>query len=53
MRRPGPLLRDASGPFFYLPLMYSQCDEASPWVPQLAEDHSLVCYDLQIGKVRP
>jgi hypothetical protein len=49
----GPLMQDASGPFFYLPLVYSQCDQASAWVAQLAQEHGLVCYDLQFCKVRP
>jgi hypothetical protein len=46
-------MRDASGPLLYFPLVYSQCDEASGWAAQLAGDHGLVCYDLQIGKLRP
>ena len=49
----GPLMRDASGPFFYLPLVYSHCDEASAWVAHLAQEHGLVCYDLQTGMLRP
>lgn len=49
----GPLMGDASGPFLYLPLVYSQCDEASAWVAQLAQDRGLVCYDPQFGKLRP
>ena len=49
----GPLMGDASGPLLYFPLVYSQCDEASAWAAQLARDHGLVCYDLQIGKLRP
>jgi len=49
----GPLMRDGSGPFLYLPLVYSQCDEASAWVAQLAQNHALVCYDPQLSKLRP
>lgn len=49
----GPLMGEASGPFLYLPMVYSQCDEASAWVAQLAQDHGLVCYDRQVGKLRP
>jgi hypothetical protein len=49
----GPLMREASGPFLYLPLVYSQCDEVSAWVAQLAQAHGLVCYDPQVGKLRP
>lgn len=49
----GPVMREASGLFLYLPLVYSRCDEASAWVAQLAQDHGLVCYDPQIGRRRP
>jgi hypothetical protein len=49
----GPLMRDASGPLFYLPLVYSRCDEASAWIAQLAKAHGLVCYDPQADKLRP
>jgi len=47
------LMQDASSAFFYLPLVYRQCDAAPLWVAQLAREHGLVCYDLQIGKVLP
>jgi hypothetical protein len=49
----GPLMRDASGPLIYFPLVYSQCDQASVWAAQIAQEHGLVCYDPQIGKLRP
>jgi hypothetical protein len=49
----GPLMGDASGPLLFFPLVYSQCDEASAWAAQLARKHGLVCYDRQIGKLRP
>jgi hypothetical protein len=49
----GPLMRDASGPFCYLPLVYSQCGDASAWVAQVAQEHGLVCCDPQTGKLRP
>lgn len=47
-----PLIADASGPFFYFPMVYSQCDEASAWAAQIARQHGLVCYDPQLGKLR-
>jgi hypothetical protein len=46
-------MRDASGPLIYFPLDYSQCDQASVWAAQVAQEHGLVCYDPQIGKLRP
>lgn len=49
----GPLIRDASGPFIYFPMVYSQCDEASAWAAQLAQEHGLICYDPQVEKLRP
>ena len=49
----GPLMRDASGPLIYFPMVYSQCNQASAWAAQVAQEHGLVCYDPQIGKLRP
>ena len=49
----GPLMGEASGPFLYLPLVHSQCEQASAWVAELAQEHGLVCYDPQAGKLRP
>src|SRR5690348_18458168 len=37
----------------YFPMVYSQCDQASAWAAQVAQEHGLVCYDPQIGKLRP
>jgi hypothetical protein len=48
-----PLIGDASGPYIYFPMVYSKCDEASAWAAQVAHEHGLVCYDPQIGKLRP
>jgi hypothetical protein len=48
-----PLIGDASGPFLYFGMVYSQCDETSEWASQLAVKHGLVCYDPQLGKLRP
>lgn len=28
-----------------------ECDEAAPWAAQVAQEHGLVCYDPQIGKL--
>ena len=49
----GPLMREASGPFLYLPLVYSQCEQASAWIAQLAHERGLVCYDPQADMLRP
>jgi hypothetical protein len=48
-----PLIADASGPFLYFPMVYSQCEEVSAWASQLAAEHGLVCYDPQFGQLRP
>lgn len=49
----GPLIRCASGPFLYFPMMYCQCDGASAWAAQVSWDHGLVCFDPQTGQLRP
>ena len=49
----GPLIRCASGPFLYFGMVYSQCGDASAWAAQIAQEHGLVCYDPQIGQLRP
>jgi hypothetical protein len=49
----GPLIRCASGPFLYFPMAYSQCDDASAWAAQLSQEYGLVCFDPQIGQLRP
>jgi hypothetical protein len=48
-----PLIGEAIGPFFYFPMVYSRCEEASAWAAQLAADHGLVCFDPQMGRLRP
>ena len=47
-----PLLGNASGPFLYLGMVYSQSEEASAWASQVAAEHGLVCYDPQLDKLR-
>ena len=49
----GPLIRCASGPFLYFPMVYSQCDGASAWAAQVSREHGLVCFDPQTGQLRP
>jgi len=49
----GPLIRDASGPFLYFPMVFSQCDEASAWAAEVAQERGLVCYDPQTGQLLP
>ena len=48
----GPLIGNASGPCIYFTMVYSQCDDASAWAAQVAQEQGLVCYDPQIGKLR-
>jgi hypothetical protein len=49
----GPLIGEAVGPMVYFPMVWSRCDEASAWAAQVAAEHGLVCYDLQLEKLRP
>ncbi|MEH1014831.1 hypothetical protein V6U90_17180 [Micromonospora sp. CPCC 206060] len=49
----GPLINEASGPFIYFPMVYSRCVEVSAGAARLAEEHGLVCFDPQEGRLRP
>jgi len=46
----GPLLDDASGPFFYCGIVGSFVEDVVPFVARLAAEHRLVCFDPQEGK---
>ena len=52
-RAGGPLIRCASGPFLYFPIVYSQCSHVSAWSARTAQEHGLVCFDTQIDQLRP
>ncbi len=47
-----PLIRGASGPLMYFPMVYSRAEEVSAFAAQLAEDHGLNCYDPQWNQLR-
>ena len=49
----GPVRGSASGPLLYFALSYSRADEVSAAVAELATDRGLVCYDPQLGRLRP
>jgi len=49
----GPLISDASGPFFYFPMVWSMAEEASEYAARLAAEHGLVCFDPQVSRLRP
>jgi hypothetical protein len=49
----GPLIKEASGPFIYFPMVYSRCEEVSAGAARIAADHGLVCFDPQLGLLRP
>ena len=43
----GPLVDNASGPFIYFAMSWSQAEEASSFAARLAHEHGLVCFDPQ------
>ncbi|MGC4744952.1 hypothetical protein ACLQ28_04720 [Micromonospora sp. DT201] len=49
----GPLINEASGPVIYFPMVYSRCQEVSAGAARIAADHDLVCFDPQLGLLRP
>ncbi|MEU5530685.1 hypothetical protein ABZ744_27505 [Micromonospora chersina] len=49
----GPLIKEASGPFIYFPMVYSRCEEVSAGAARIAAEHGLVCFDPQLGLLRP
>ncbi|MCW3838639.1 hypothetical protein ONA70_00805 [Micromonospora yasonensis] len=49
----GPLIKEASGPFIYFPMVYSRCNEVSAGAARIAAEHGLVCFDPQLGLLRP
>ncbi|MFG1915864.1 hypothetical protein [Micromonospora sp. NPDC048898] len=44
---------EASGPFVYFPMVYSRCAEVSAGAARIAAEHGLVCFDPQLGVLRP
>ncbi|MEG3632927.1 hypothetical protein [Micromonospora palythoicola] len=49
----GPLIGEASGPFIYFPMVYSRCTEVSAGAARIAAERGLVCFDPQLGLLRP
>ena len=49
----GPLIGEAVGPLMYFPKVWSRCEEVSACAAGLAAEHGLVCYDPQLGRLRP
>jgi hypothetical protein len=47
-----PLIREASGPYIYFTMSYSQADEASAYAAQVAREEGLVCFDPQQNALR-
>jgi hypothetical protein len=46
----GPLLGNASGPFFYFGIVWSHAEAVAPFVARIALEHGLVCFDPQTGQ---
>jgi hypothetical protein len=47
----GPLLGNASGPFFYFGISFSRVEEVVPFIAETARTHGLICFDPQSGEV--
>lgn len=43
----GPLIGNASGPFFYFGIVWSRVDTVAPFVARIAAQQGLVCFDPQ------
>jgi hypothetical protein len=48
-----PLMEDAVGDVFYFGIKEERAEEVSDYAAVLAEEHGLVCYDPQMGELRP
>jgi hypothetical protein len=49
----GPLIGEARGPLIYFPMRYSMAEEASAFAAPLAHSMGLICFDPQVGTLRP
>jgi hypothetical protein len=48
----GPVISNASGPFFYFGFVWSRADDACTTAAQVAAEYGLVCFDPQSGVLR-
>jgi hypothetical protein len=48
-----PLMSEANGNLFYFGMVFSMANEASEYAAELASRHGLVCFDPQLGRLRP
>jgi hypothetical protein len=46
----GPLIHNASGPFFYFGMIWSRAEEVASFAASVAKKHGLVCFDPQSGR---
>ncbi|ORT57162.1 hypothetical protein [Streptomyces sp. CB03238] len=49
----GPLIDEASGPLIYFAMRWSMREEASAYAVDLADSMGLVCFDMQLDRLRP
>ncbi|WP_076822551.1 hypothetical protein [Pseudofrankia asymbiotica] len=49
----GPLIREARGPVIYIPMAWGAADEASAYAAAVADSMGLICFDPQLGRLRP
>jgi len=48
-----PLIHQAAGSYMYFPMIWQTCWYVSAVAARVAELHGLVCYDKQLGGLRP
>ncbi|WP_369394812.1 hypothetical protein AB5J72_50520 [Streptomyces sp. CG1] len=49
----GPLIDEASGPLIYFAMRWSMAEEASAFAADLADSMGLICFDVQLDRLRP
>lgn len=47
-----PLINNASGPIFYLAMVFSKAESAGAFATKLANEHGLICFDPQSNDLR-
>jgi hypothetical protein len=48
----GPLIGNASGPYFYFGIVWSRAEEVAAFVARIAREQGLVCFDPQSEELR-
>ncbi|MFI6885304.1 hypothetical protein [Streptosporangium canum] len=48
-----PIISEARGPYIYFTMSWSRADEVLPCAAEIAEQLGLICFDPQLGRMRP